>query len=83
MVGSIGHHAAVANNDQIVESVSVGVSKGVEVAVANALAPYLQQIAQNTREAADKDMTVNLDDRDIFKASERGRKSIGLRIRTT
>lgn len=82
MVGSIGHHAAVANNDQIVESVSVGVSKGVEVAVANALAPYLQQIAQNTREAADKDMTVNLDDRDIFKASERGRKSIGLRIRT-
>ena len=83
MVGSIGHRSAVANNDQIVESVSVGVSKGVEVAVANALAPYLQQIAQNTREAADKDMTVNLDDRDIFKASERGRKSIGLRIRTT
>lgn len=75
--------SAVANNDQIVESVSVGVSRGVETAVANALAPYLQQIAQNTRETADKDMTVSFDDRDVFRASERGRKSVGLRLRTT
>lgn len=83
MVGRIGNHNAVANNDQIVEAVSIGVSKGVADAVEHALAPYLSQIAQNTRETADKDMTVSFDDRDIFRASERGRRSAGLRLRTT
>ena len=81
MVGRIGSHNAVANNDQIVEAVSIGVSKGVADAVEHALAPYLSQIAQNTRETADKDMEVNIGDRDIFRASERGRRSAGLRLR--
>lgn len=82
-VGRIGHRSAVANNDQIVESVSIGVAYGVETAVSNALAPYLQQIAQNTRETADKDMSVNIDDRDIARANMRGTKAMGLRLRTT
>lgn len=51
MVGQIGNNSAVANNDQIVE----GISAGVRAAVAEALTPYLAQIAQNTRETADKD----------------------------
>ena len=81
LVGQIGNRSAVVNNDQIVESVSIGVTKGVANAVAEVLAPYLSQIAQNTRETADKDMSVNIGDRDIYRASERGRKSVGLRLR--
>lgn len=51
MIGQIGSSSAVANNDQIVE----GISAGVRVAVSEALTPYLAQIAQNTRETANKD----------------------------
>ena len=51
MVGQIGSSSAVANNDQIVE----GISAGVRAAVSEALTPYLAQIAQNTRETANKD----------------------------
>lgn len=36
------------------------------------LAPYLADIAQNTRETADKDMSVNFTDEDIVRANERG-----------
>lgn len=46
---------AVANNEQIVS----GIEAGVERAVASVLAPYLADIAQNTRETADKDFTVS------------------------
>lgn len=83
MVGQIGNRSTVANNDQIVESVSIGVSKGVADAVEQVLAPYLSQIMQNTREVADKDMSVNIGDRDIARANERGRRSMGLTLRTT
>ena len=83
MVGKIGNRNTVMNNDQIVESVSIGVSKGVADAVEQILAPYLSQIAQNTREVADKDMSVNLGDRDIARANIRGQRAMGLTLRTT
>lgn len=83
MVGSIGNRPAVANNDQIVESVSIGVSKGVSDAVEQVLAPYLAQIAQNTRETADKDTSVNISDRDIARANIRGQRAMGYTLRTT
>lgn len=53
---------AVANNEQIV----AGIREGVREAVAEVLAPYLADIAQNTRETADKDFTVA--SRDVFNA---------------
>lgn len=59
---------AVANNAQIVE----GIKYGVREAVAEVLAPYLADIAQNTRETADKDMSVRIGDRDIVSAYNRG-----------
>ena len=68
MVGQIGNRNTVANNDQIVEAVSIGVSKGVADAVEQALAPYLSQIAQNTRETADKDYTPSIDGRTLVAA---------------
>lgn len=76
MVGSIGNQTAVANNDQIVQ----GIESGVRSAVAEVLAPYLSQIERNTRETADKDMTVRIGDRDIAKANNRGQKLIGATI---
>lgn len=45
--------------------------------VADALAPYLLDIVQNTRDTADKDVSVNIGDRDIYKASIRGARSSG------
>ncbi len=59
---------AVANNAQIVE----GIKYGVREAVAEALIPYLADIAQNTRETADKDMSVRITDRDIVSSYNRG-----------
>lgn len=82
-VGHIGNQSVVANNDQIVQSVSMGVAEGVASAVEQILAPYLAQIAQNTREAADKDMSVNIGDREIARANARGKRAMGLTLRTT
>jgi len=79
MVGSIGNQTAVANNDQIVQ----GIESGVYRAVAQALSPYLSQIERNTRETANKDLTVNIGDRDIARANNRGQKMIGRQLITT
>ena len=79
MVGSVGNHTAVANNDQIV----AGIESGVYTAVAQALSPYLSQIERNTRETANKDLTVNIGDRDIARANNRGQKMIGRQLVTS
>ena len=69
---------AVANNEQIVE----GIKYGVREAVSEILAPYLADIARNTRETADKDMSVNIGDRDIARANARGQRSLGYALIT-
>ena len=79
MVGSMGGNTTVANNEQIIS----GIQQGVEVAVSQILAPYLSQIAENTRETANKDFSVNIGDRDIARANIRGQRSIGRTIITT
>lgn len=74
LVGKFSNgRTAVANNEMIVE----GIEYGVERAVERVLAPYLSDIARNTRETADKDMSVNIGDRDIARANARGSKSLG------
>lgn len=65
--------SVVANNMQIVD----GISLGVREAVAEVLVPYLSDISRNTRETADKDMSVNIGDRDIARANARGSRLIG------
>ena len=69
---------AVANNEQIV----AGIKEGVREAVSEILAPYLADIAQNTRETAKKDFSVNIGDRDIARANARGQKSLGYSLVT-
>lgn len=44
---------------------------------------YLSEIAQNTKETAEKDQTFYFGDREVWRASERGRKSAGAAIITT
>ena len=67
---------AVANNAQIIEGIQGGVARAIEVA----LAPYLSDIARNTRETADKDFSVKLGDREVYKSSERGRAETGYEV---
>ncbi len=65
MVGQFSDgKTAVANNDQIV----AGITAGVREAVADVLAPYLSQIAENTRETADKDTSISIDGRELVSA---------------
>lgn len=79
LVGKFSNgRTAVANNEQIV----AGIEYGVERAVERALAPYLSDIARNTRETADKDMSVNIGDRDIARANARGSRSMGYALIT-
>ena len=75
----MGGNTTVANNEQIIS----GIQQGVEIAVAQILAPYLKDIAENTRETANKDFSVNIGDRDIARANIRGQRSMGRTIITT
>lgn len=68
----------VANNEQIVS----GIKFGVKEAVSDVLAPYLADIAQNTRETANKDFATYIGDKEIARASERGRRAMGLQLIT-
>ena len=67
---------AVANNAQIIEGIQGGVARAIEVA----LVPYLSDIERNTRETADKDFSVKLGDREVYKSSERGRAETGYEV---
>lgn len=79
LVGTFSNgKTAVANNEQIV----AGIEGGVERAVARVLAPYLADIANNTRETANKDFSVNIGDRDIARANARGSRSLGYALVT-
>lgn len=44
------------------------------------LVPYLQQIADNTLETANKDLSVNIGDREIARSAARGQRSMGMTI---
>lgn len=73
MIGAWGSQTAVANTDQIVQ----GIQQGVASAVSGVLAPYLAQIAQNTRETAQKDTSIRIGDREIAQANRRGQRLLG------
>ena len=69
---------AVATDYQI----EAGISRGVREAVHDELSPYLTQIANNTRETANKDFNVAIGDREIARANKRGNRSLGRTIIT-
>ena len=71
LVGRFDNGRTVVANNTNIQS---GIKEGVKEAVAEILAPYLRQIAQNTRETADKDFAVDVDGRSLVSAYDR-RKS--------
>ena len=70
--------SVVANNMQIIE----GIKSGVKEAVAEILAPYLADIAESSRVTANKEFSVNIGDRDIARANNRGQRLIGHQLIT-
>ena len=78
MVGRIGNRNAVANNDQIVAGITSGVYQANEEQ--NAL---LREQNSLLRQLLEKDMSVNIGDKDIARANIRGQRSMGLTLRTT
>lgn len=71
LVGQFDNGRTVVANNTNIQS---GIKEGVKEAVAEILAPYLRQIADNTRETADKDFSVDVDGRSLVSAYDR-RKS--------
>lgn len=70
--------SVVANNEQI----TAGIASGVRQAVDDVLTPYLSQIAQNTRETADKDTSINIDGRTLVSETDRRRSRNGHQFTT-
>ena len=82
LVGQFSNgRTAVANNEQIIAGIEGGVERAVEKALLPYLA-YLPEIAKSTRETANKDLSVNIGDRDIARANKRGMKSMGYALVT-
>lgn len=74
LIGKFSNGSTVVSNN---EQILTGIKNGVREAVSEILAPYLSDIAQNTRETAEKDFSVAIGDREIYKANLRGAKSAG------
>ena len=72
MVGQIGKRTAVANNDQIVESIQAGVTVANDGVIA-----AIYQLIQAVEE---KDMNVNIGDDDIGRANDRYATNRGVRV---
>lgn len=81
MVGGFTNgRTAVANNEMIVDGIRNGVQAAMSDVVFNMLNPYLSDIAQSSRETANKDFSVNIGDRDIAMANNRGQSLVGMTI---
>lgn len=70
--------AILGDNNQETEVVSP--LSTIREAVADVMQEYLAEIAENTRELADKDFSVTIGDKDIARANRRGEKQLGLQI---
>lgn len=79
LVGSMGGRTTVANQMEITD----GIADGVRQAVADALVPYLREIANNTEETAKKDYSVKLDGKDISRSVNNAQRRTGFTFRTT
>ena len=62
--------------------VASAVSSGVRQAIIDAITPYMVELVNSNQAIADKDMSVNIGDRDIAEANRRGEISLGLQLVT-
>lgn len=75
MVGRIGNHSAVANNDQIVEAIRGAVMQGIRADGQNIL---LREQNMLLRAILEKDTDISLDGRSLVEGIDRARKRMGL-----
>lgn len=75
-VGSFGNKAAVANNEQIVTAVANGVSMANE-SIKNAIENQTNILADTIN---NKNVDVQIGDRQIAEANNRGQKGLGNRF---
>lgn len=64
------------NNEQIIAGIEEVAYRGFLRAQAE-ISPYLAGIAENTRRTAEKDLSVNIGDRDIVDSYKRGSERMG------
>lgn len=77
LVGQFSNgRTAVANNEQITDGIRQASYEGMIQALSE-MSPYLADIAENTRRTAEKEMSVNIGDRDIVDAYDRGKSRNG------
>ena len=62
--------------------VASAVSSGVRQAIIDAITPYMVELVNSNQAIADKDMSVNIGDREIAEANRRGETSLGLQLVT-
>lgn len=74
MVGRIGSHSAVANNDQIVEAIRGAVMQGIKADGQNVL---LREQNMLLRAILEKDTDISLDGRSLVDGIDRARKRMG------
>lgn len=62
--------------------ISSSIAAKVDIAVSNAMIPYLEQLVQYSKETANKEISVNIGDKEIARANIRGKKQMGLQLIT-
>lgn len=62
--------------------VASAVASGVREAIIDAVTPYMVDLVNSNQAIADKDMSVNIGDREIAEANRRGESSLGLQLVT-
>ena len=81
LVGTIGGRTAVANNDQIVQSVAAGVYDAVAAAMAANNGPLVRSLCEAMTTALSRsEMVVQVDSREIARASMNGSKRLGYAV---
>ena len=77
IMGGMYGKPTVANRDSITDGIRQASYEGMMQAISE-MFPYLADIAENTRRTAEKDMSVNIGDRDIYNANKRGAARAGM-----
>lgn len=77
LVGSIGNSTAVVNNSQIVESIASAI-----VRIVDPLMPFVRDSNATLHRIEAKEMSVNIGDREIAQANNRGQRGLGYSLQT-
>lgn len=75
-------HASGGTEVLNASQVASAVASGIREVVIDAVVPYLNDLVNSNQAIADKDMSVNIGDREIAEANRRGESSLGLQLVT-